>query len=245
MPPPVVLIHGFPLDSAMWYRQKTWLEGIGYTVLTPDLPGFGARPVLSAEASSMTAFARNIANLIRNAGGRAIVGGFSMGGYVLLALLEIHPEMVAAGIFLDTHAAADSAAVRQNRLIMAATVEKTGMAPVADAMIPKLLSSTADPDMVLNLRRMILRQNPAGAAMAQHAMASREDRRDMLPRIQCPCLVVVGAQDVITPPAVMEQMAHGIPNSQFVIVPDAGHLSPLQSPDHVADLLAGFAATHG
>lgn len=237
---PLVLIHGFPLDSTMWRRQKRSLQRLGFTVLTPDLPGFGGRPPLPPAANSISAFADDIAESVRHSCRRAVVAGFSMGGYVLLALLENHPDLVAGAVFIDTHSAADAQPVRQNRLAMAETVAETGMEPVSQAMLPRLLSPTAGAGVLSAVRRMILAQSPAGIAMAQRAMASRPDRSDLLASIGCPALVMAGDEDMVTPPAIAHAMAARIADCRCSIIPRSGHLSPMQAPRRVSRELAEF-----
>ncbi len=83
-----------------------------------------------------------------------------------------------------------------------------------------------------------------GIVGALHAMAERPSSVDELPRIAAPTLIVVGREDVITPVADAETMAAAIPGAQLTIIPDAGHLTPLEQPEAVnAAIRTWLAAT--
>ena len=71
----------------------------------------------------------------------------------------------------------------------------------------------------------------------QGAIMTRPDSRPELARIQCPTLVICGRQDLVTPPELAEEIAHGIPDARLSIVEDSGHLSTLDQPDEVSTLL--------
>ncbi len=103
---PIVLIHGFPFDATMWEGQAAFLREKGLKVATPTLPGFaGGEAAWPRERTSIESYAEYIHQVVlkeAGGGGRAIVGGFSMGGYILLALLRDYPECIAAAMLIDT-----------------------------------------------------------------------------------------------------------------------------------------------
>ncbi|MBE0596661.1 MAG: alpha/beta hydrolase, partial [Desulfuromonadales bacterium] len=113
--PTVLLIHGFPLCRRMWQPQARALAAAGYRVIAPDLRGFGdsAAP---AGPYSMSVFADDMIRLLDHLQiDKAVVGGMSMGGYVLLNLLERHPGRASAALFLVTRAGADDDAGKVKR----------------------------------------------------------------------------------------------------------------------------------
>ena len=71
---------------------------------------------------------------------------------------------------------------------------------------------------------------------------ARPDYRPSLPAIRCPTLVLVGREDVLTPPALSEEIAGLIPGSRLEIVPDCGHLSTLERPEAVNGALRAWLA---
>ena len=66
---------------------------------------------------------------------------------------------------------------------------------------------------------------------------SRCDSRPMLPSIAVPTLVLVGDEDMLTPPEQAREMAGLIPEAGLVVVPRCGHLSTLERPEAVHEAL--------
>ena len=92
-------------------------------------------------------------------------------------------------------------------------------------------------DEIIDVARMsyanaqVTYQSPTGIAAAWRGMALREDTTDLLPGLSYPSLVIVGAEDVPSPPDEMRSMADKLPGSQFIELEDAGHMTPLEKPD--------------
>jgi pimeloyl-ACP methyl ester carboxylesterase len=248
--PPIVLIHGFPFDASMWEAQATHLRALGHPVLTPTLPGFGGTAPLPRDHTSMDAFALEIHKFIdTEAGGRAIVGGFSMGGYVLLSLLRECPECVTAAMFIDTRPDADSAEARANRMKSIELIDKEGTAGAAqvfDAMLPKILRKKPTPEMKTKARLLMEPQGAnggVGAANALFAMAKRRDQSDLLAGLKIPVLIVVGSEDGITPPSVALSMQSHMPHAMAVQIVAAGHMSPVEQAGPVNAAIETFLTT--
>jgi pimeloyl-ACP methyl ester carboxylesterase len=92
------------------------------------------------------------------------------------------------------------------------------------------------------MRLMAMAEETGLAAFERQetAIMGRPDYRPMLAEIRCPTLIVVGAEDTITPVKVAEEMARGIPSSRLEIIPDCGHLCTLEQPEAVNRLLAAW-----
>ena len=241
---PIVLVHGFPLDARMWASQAAFLRGLGRVVMTPDLPGFGGRVALGREETSMEAFAREVHRVIvREAGGKAIVGGFSMGGYVLQALLRDHPESVAAAMFICTRAEADAPAVHDGRMKAAEEVARTGTAGLIDAMLGKVMAKQPSPTVKAQVRAIMESQFAEGVACAQLAMARRRDQTDLLSGLKIPVLILVGAEDAVSPPSVALGMQACVPSAMLVQIAAAGHMAPMEQPAAVNAAIETFLAT--
>jgi pimeloyl-ACP methyl ester carboxylesterase len=224
------LIHAFPLNSAMWQRQIAALAG-ACRVLAPDLRGFGAS-AHGEGAASLDHYADDLAGLLEHLGlERAAVAGLSMGGYISFALLRRHRARVAALVLADTRAGPDSEEGKQGREKNAQLVEAQGPAAIADQMLPKLLSPGASAELRAEVRRIIESNDRRGIAAALRAMAARPDSTPLLPTIDVPTLVVVGADDTLTPPSEAQAMHTAIPGSRLVEIPGAAHLSNIEAPE--------------
>ena len=211
--PVVVLLHGFPLSRAMWDEQ---LAGIGsiYRVIAPDLRGFGESPVPEG-VYTMDAMADDVVELLETLEimGPVVVGGLSMGGYVALSMAARYPTRVrgldADGYPRRRRHARGGPGPRGDRPGRARG--RQCRSPVVDAMLPRLFCED-DPGATSRAGRAdegrhgtngTRKESPVRCA----GMASRPDRRGDLPKIAVPTLVLVGEEDVITPPDEARAMA--------------------------------------
>jgi pimeloyl-ACP methyl ester carboxylesterase len=176
---------------------------------------------------------------------KVILGGLSMGGYVAMAFLRRHPERVAALVLADTKAGADPAPAAVNRLKMADTlIAEDSPRALLDEVTPGLMGETTKecrPEVVDLIRSLVRECDPAAAAWAQRAMAARPDSFDTLRAARVPALVIVGEEDLLSPPREAEAMAAALPGGrgEFVIK-SAGHLSSLEAPDVFSAVLTAF-----
>jgi pimeloyl-ACP methyl ester carboxylesterase len=150
-------------------------------------------------------------------------------------------------VLADTRAPADSQEGKNGRRIMAQLAHKEGTSAIADVMLPKLLAPLTvqqRPDMVDQIRNMILHTPTEGIIVDLMAMAARPDSTDLLSTITRPTLVVVGEKDVATPVAESHYMAERIAGSTLVTIPGAGHLSNFEQPAAFNQSLQNFLSTH-
>jgi len=230
----VVLLHGFPLDRTMWEYQTTTLGSL-YRVIAPDLRGHGetAAPEGIYPIEDMAEDVIELLDALKIAE-PIVLGGLSMGGYVALAIAVKHPKRLRGLMLMDTRAGADSFEASQGREALARRVEAEGSAePAVSAMLPRLFSEWSRQnraDIVARVHERMLRTPARAVAGALRGMAARPDRTGDLGRIAVPTLVLVGADDALTPPSEAKAMAEAIPNARLVEIPDAGHLAPLENP---------------
>jgi 3-oxoadipate enol-lactonase len=240
--PAVVLLHGFPLHRSMWGEQVGVLRS-SYRVITPDLRGFGQSAAPEGIAT-MEEMASDVAALLDYLEiGRAVIGGLSMGGYVTLTFYRLFPERATALLLADTRPQPDDEDGKRVREETAQLVHSEGMEPIFSMMLPKLLSSASiehNPVLVERVRSMILGTRPAAAAAALRGMALRRDQRDLLPSIKVPTLILVGAEDRLTPPSDGELMRDEIANSRLRVLAGAAHLANLERPLEFNSALVSF-----
>jgi 3-oxoadipate enol-lactonase len=237
---PLVLLHAFPLSAEMWAPQHTAPIG-GWRLITPDLRNFGQAS--GPPATSMDDHADDVLALLRALGiERAVIGGLSMGGYIAFAIHRRAGQRVRALVLADTRAEADSEQARVNRLAMQQTARDGGPSAIADAMIPKLLgpSAKASADIPARVRSLILANRSPAIVDAIDALRTRLDSTPLLPTIVCPTLILVGADDELTPPSAAEAMHRDIAGSTLAILPESGHLSNLEAPEAFRAALQPF-----
>ena len=249
--PALVLLHGFPFNRTMWREQVEALRAT-YRVVTPDLRGHGETgggDAAGVHPSTMEEMARDVAALLDILRlERVVIGGLSMGGYVALAFTRLFPERVRALVLADTRSQADTAEGRRAREETATRALQEGMSAVAEAMLPKLLAPESldrRPEVVERVREMIMKTAPAGAAAALRGMAVREDQTGFLPSICAPTLIIVGSEDVLTPPADAEKMHREIRGSRLEMIAGAAHVSNIEEPAEFNRALENFMRSLG
>ncbi len=242
--PVVVLLHGFPLNRKIWSAQETSV-GSMYRVIAPDLRGHGESAVPEG-VYTMDTMADDVIELldVLQMTGPVVLGGLSMGGYVALSLMARYPQRFRALMLIDTRATADTPEAARTREELARTVETTRSTKhVVDAMLPKLFSDETRmkrADLIPPVKAAMERNPPRGIAGALRGMAQRPDRTGLLASITVPTLVLVGAHDAITSVEESRTMAAALPNAQFVVIPGAGHLAPLENSEAANAAILGF-----
>jgi 3-oxoadipate enol-lactonase len=244
--PPLLFVHGFPLDHTMWRYQ---LEEFSNThrVIAADLRGFGQSGVTPGTVT-MEQFADDLAALLDELGATepVVFCGLSMGGYVGWQFFKRHRSRLRALIQCDTRAIADTPEGVANREKLARLVLENGTEPVAAAMLPNLFAAATTPARqaaVEETRQAVLRTSPDGIAAASLGMSLRPDVTENLPSIDVPTLLIVGEEDRISTVEEMREIAEAIPAAELSVIPDAGHMSPLENPSAVNAAIRSLLAT--
>ncbi len=241
--PPLLFVHGFPLDHQMWHGQ---IEAFSqdFRVIAPDLRGFGDSEA-NLEDVSMATFADDLASLLDVLLVDQPVSfcGLSMGGYVAWQFWKRHRPRLDKLILCDTRAAADSREAAEARRETAERVLEQGTGMLVDTMIPKLFSTktrNTNPAIVDATATVIRNANARGVAAALRGMAGRPDVTSWLPDVQVPTLVICGQHDAISAVSEMQTLADQLPEATFVVIPECGHMAPLEDPEYVNQALRTF-----
>jgi pimeloyl-ACP methyl ester carboxylesterase len=233
---PLVLLHGYPFDHTMWDNVVAKFEP-DRRFLAPDLRGFGVE-VAGAEPS-LDVMAEDVG---RQLPGEAVIAGFSMGGYVALALADRCPELVVGLVLINSQAAADTDEARQGRRTMIAKVRKEGTRAATDAAIPKLFANPRE-ELTRYALKGAERAGVAGITWALEAMARRPDGTPVLQRLGKPILIVHSTDDKFIPTTRARDLAANL-KAKYVEIEGAGHCTPLEAPDKVAAALKDFVDGH-
>ncbi len=225
--PVVVLLHGFPLNRSLWSAQES-VVGAVYRVIAPDLRGHGETAAPSG-VYTIDAMADDVIETLDALQLRepVVVGALS-------AVLR-YPDRFRALMLMDTRAGADSPETARGRETLATRVEASGTADaVVESMLPRLFSPATRerrPQVMATVHDLMAKTSSRAIAGALRGMAARPDRTADLAGLTLPTLVLVGADDVITPPDEARTMAASLPNSRLEVIPNAGHLAPLENPE--------------
>jgi pimeloyl-ACP methyl ester carboxylesterase len=169
----------------------------------------------------------------------------SMGGYVLLNLLERYPERVAASIFITTRAGGDDDAGKARRTALAEACRVQGILPVAEAFRKILFAPetlTDNPELVDEVYGWIDATDPRGAAAALIAMRDRKDYVTLLGTYSQPALVIGVDQDQAAPVEHSRIIAEGLPDADLCILHGGGHMVNLEQPTGFNEAILEFLA---
>ncbi len=241
--PVVLFIHGFPHNKSLWSGQLAALQ-TSARCIAPDLRGFGESD--AGEPYSVEQYADDMAQLLGELYVEsAVVAGLSMGGYVALAMWRRHPKLVRALVLADTRAGADHEEGKRKRDDMIAMAQSKGVAAVADAHITGMLGKSTrekSPELVASVYTMLAATPLEGVVGGLQAMRDRPDSIPVLATIDVPVLIIVGDEDVLTPPKESRLMHDSIAGSVLEVIPGAGHLSNVEQPARFSQSLVGFLA---
>lgn len=224
---PLLLLHGFPLDSRMW---RALVERFQHerVVVTPN----AAEVVAGCEKFSMEHMAAAAIRALdaMAPGGKAVVVGLSMGGYAALELARCYPERVAGLVLADTRTTPDTPDGKAARDAMIAAVQSAGVMTGTKPLRDKLLSPNASPQVVQLVTEMIQQQDPEVVVACLEAMRDRKDTSEVLKALASPVLVIRGVDDALITADVAEATAGMAADGRLVTIRRSGHLPPLEYP---------------
>jgi pimeloyl-ACP methyl ester carboxylesterase len=240
---PVLFGHSLTFDGDMWEEQATAL-GDGYRCLRLDFRGHGRSSKVD-EPYTLWDNARDVIAVADTLDlGTFHYVGLSMGGMTGMRLALEHPERIRRLALLDTDAAAEEPSARRAYRRFAESSRAMPTQPAVTEMLLGLMFSDPfrqrDPETTDRYRQKIVDNDRIAMSQATLAVVDRESILERLGEIGHPTLVVVGSLDRPTPVDKAEQIAAGIPNARLVVVEDAGHMTPVETPEAITRLLSDF-----
>ncbi|WP_223428798.1 alpha/beta fold hydrolase [Tateyamaria pelophila] len=247
-PETIVFSHGFLMNHKMFAHQIAALN-VRFRVIAYDHRGHG-QSAPCPTPFGMYDLVDDAAALIRTlANGSVHFAGMSTGGFVGMRLALRTPDLIKSLTLIDTSAdAEDPAALRQyNQLLFA--VRWIGTRPLLGKVMPILMAQPflTDPAREKEVNAWRADFSALDKKSVYHfgnAIFSRDSVRDDLAALDAPppTQIIVGAQDIATPVARSETMQAAIKGARLAVVPDAGHSSPIETPQAVTDIMTRFLA---
>lgn len=228
----VVFIHGFPFGKEIWKSQLESLseqvQGISY-----DIRGYGESDP-GHGYFSIDLFANDLINLIEHLHlNRVVLCGVSMGGYIALRAYELRRDLFLGLILCDTNANADSNIGKINRFASIERIQAEGKGAFANDFLKKVFSSRTPEihhELVNSIFKLIMDLPESTLCATLLALASRTDTSEFLESVTVPALIIRGAEDQLMTTQQAENLHQAISSSEFVVVPEAGHLPNLENP---------------
>jgi pimeloyl-ACP methyl ester carboxylesterase len=244
MSAPIVLLHGVGCDSRMFRPIVGRLEDS--RVLIPwNMPGYGTKP-LDGSVTFAGLADDVVADLDARGIGKAILLGHSIGGMIAQEVAATYPDRVAALILSGTTAVFGSRDGTFQKEFLKARLApldagKT-MAELASTFATGLLGSNPDPDAGSAVAALTA-ELPEASYRAGLECLVTFNRRAELAGISVPTLLIAGEEDTNAPLKTMQRMAEIIPGARLVVLPQTGHLAPLECPDRFAEAVRQFLKT--
>ncbi len=237
---PLVLLHGFCEDSAVW---KGILPGLSdLPVIAADLPGFGASDLPSA--ADISYYAEAVVQALDTLGvTRFYLMGHSLGGYVALEILAGHGDRLAGMGLVHSHPLADGPERLDARQRGMELIRSGRKDLYVSQLFPGLFApayARAHPEVVQALTENGCRQSAEGITAALQAMMGRKDHRDTLRNAACPVLFIAGTEDMLIPAEVTWSSALLPATARVEILPGVGHMGMFEAPERVTDAIRVF-----
>jgi len=229
---PVLLLPGLICDARIWAPQA---EGLRDRFAVEAVEGYG-------EADSIGAMAETV---LASAPDRFVVVGHSMGGRVALEVIRRAPERVAGLGLISTGVHLPKPGEAEGGFALLSRGVEQGMDALIDAWLPPMVHepNRLSPGLMETLWRMCSDAGLDTFERQMRALLARPEVESLLPTITCPTLVATGAYDAWAPPAQHEMIAAAIAGSTLTVIPDAGHMVPVEQPEAVNHMLASWLDT--
>lgn len=252
--PAVLLIHPFPFDARLWTEVAEKLSD-KYFVVTPDLRGCG-KSELGSDQPDLELLAQDVNELIKELNlVNPIIGGISLGGYVAMAMLRQGNQNYSGLILVDTKAAADGDAARENRLRVAEQMKEHGKVGLfAEQMLTNVVGTYTHEhrnDVVAQVKQWMNESSAGTIAWLQTGMAARPESFSTLSKFNGPTLLIRGSEDAISTAQDFLEMQNALEKNQgqapsssvtFVELLNAGHLPPVEDSAQTAKVIGDWLA---
>jgi len=230
----IVFLHGVGSDKSVWHPQLDHF-GSERRAIAFDYPGYGDSDP-APQGTTRDDYAAAILSAMSELDvSRAHICGLSLGGVIAIALHHAAPERCASLILADSFARHPDGQAIYDRSA-AASSDMRGM---AEARVDVLLAQPADPTVRHEVVETMARIDPAAFRIGAEAVWLA-DQADRAAQIRVPTLVVCGAEDKVTQPALSHALAQLISGARYEEIANAGHLTNLERPDTFNALVEAF-----
>ncbi len=260
---PLFCIHGAGMSSVVWMDLVRRLAP-GYHVIAPDLPGHGqssSRPSPSLSPSPSPSIdgyrdaVLDILAALRPAGhtgphatDRVVLLGHSMGAAIALRVALFAPDRVAGLVLFNGGARLRVGAATLKRLDEALPRDRFNddANPFIDRMPEALADLSFSPHTLPDLRarwQAVLLSAPRETILGDFRACDGFDVRGEVPGLRVPVLLIAGEHDLMVPPKILQGTADLIPGARLHLIAATGHLSHLERPEAVMEVLEPFLSS--
>lgn len=233
--PSWLLLPGHLCTDTLWAGLRAQLVTEGREIKSADL----------FSDASVEAMARRAIASLR---AQTVLVGFSMGGLVALRIHALAPDLVAGMVLISSNARAHMSERNAARIEQEQRARAGGFAKiVAGDLVPSYFAPKNADIAVLRQSAIAMASEvgPEVFVRQSQAIRTRPDARASLAGIQCPCLIIGGGHDPLSPPEWQQELAAGIPASELAMIEGAGHFVPLEAPSALGATIRDWSTRHG
>ena len=238
--PWIVLAHGLATDLSMWDDLVAALRN-RFRILRYDARGHGSSSATPGAYSWDMLVSDAVALQDQVGIERAHFVGLSMGGMVGLGLAIHHRARILSLSACDARAEAtpeyNEGWTERVRIVRAGGMDALVERTLRRWFTPAFL---ATPSERLDKMRAMMRATSVDGYCGCAAALQTLHYAPHLPNLKVPALYVVGAEDLGAPPEVVRTMHDATPGSQFIEIPNAGHISAVENTSDFNDAIAEF-----
>lgn len=246
---PIVLIHPFPFSAEIWRTVASDLSAAGYYVITPNLRGCGGTELGNSDHADpdLDLLAQDILDLVSELDlVKPTIGGISLGGYVVMAILRKNKDVTDSVIFLDTKASADTVEAKANRFKVANQMRAFGKVDLfAEQMLANLIgdvTKTNKPEVTHQVLDWMKSTKPETIAWLQEAMANRPDSFQALNEFPGRALLIRGSDDAISSKQDFANLQKNLRQATYVEISNTGHMPIVEDPAAVTAIIRRWLA---
>jgi pimeloyl-ACP methyl ester carboxylesterase len=231
----MLFIHGAGSSADFWHMQHEAFPHAHYV----NLPGHGpSHEPPTGRSFSIEDYAGWVAGYVERVGlDSVVVNGHSMGGALALELALRQPDWLA-GLVLTCTGARFS--IDSTLLSLLRDDFEEGVDRIMEDSFPSGGNLTYRQRAIrYGTKRQMLR-TPQQVVLADYAASARFDVTGKLHEVRVPTLIVAGELDRLTPPELSAELHRGIAGSRLVVLPNAGHMLPMEQAEEYNGLLAGL-----
>jgi len=227
--PQLLLLPGLLNDAELWRDQITGLADVARCQVA-DL----------TQGESLRELAEQVLEIAEPT---FALAGFSMGGYVAQEIARIAPERIQRLALIDTAVRPDTPERAAQRKATNAAAQRPGaFLGIADRLMASYVDPSRLDDKDLTGRIQAMTQRLGREVFLRQNGLPREDGAAALRALRVPIVIICGEHDAITPLAGQHEMAHAIGCTHMVIIPNAGHMTPMEAPEAVNAALRRWLA---
>ena len=243
--PAMMLVHGYPLSGELFARNRAALSR-RYTVVTPDLRGFGSSTTPDSKGG-VELYAKDMLAVMDHLHvKKAIIGGMSMGGPVVFEMYREAPQRFRGMILIDSNASPANDVEKAQWPGFGKQARDKGVASMIPVLMPQMLTARtrmADPALVAFVGGIVKKGSVNAAVAGGDTLASRPDSRPTLAHIKVPVLILVGMDDPLYAVELQKMMHKSAYGSRLVVVPGAAHAAIIEKPEACDQAIESWASS--